>query len=477
MNTCRRFCLIEALLATFLTCVAARGLAAARDEPQPAAAPLPRHAVPGTPMTIDVPPGFEPSSSFAGLIEPASSTSILVMGLPDYVGEAVAGTDWRRDLEERGMRVLEIEEVATDGHPGVLIRASQPTVPGRVASECWFRVLGDDDSTWMIVAKTPTEGSAKRLAVIRAAVMSARLDGSRSNDPFEGMPFRLRGLGGMQILSRLPSGIVLMVDGEPDREGVGKAAYSATPVEATFPSEVFDVAMLVEMQMRVMSRISEVGDVAVTAIEVDGLKGAEATAQGVDPRSGTRITCVLALLLDGATAWRFEGSVAAEKAEDWIPVFRGLTRGFERRRQTFEAPSGAYRLTAPGGWSRLRTEDPDVEMQIGHAHAACYVACHSDAETAPAQTPLAEYGPLIRDFYLQGEVTLEETNDTDLGGRPAVRYVLHRKAESLAQVITIVEGGGAYRHVNAWAPDWAFERDPACLYEVIESFEVSEGDD
>ena len=452
--------------------------AIAQDDPKSTGDALPRHALPGTPMTIDVPPGFQPSSSFLGLLDAATQSSIVVLELPAEAAKTVKDTDWRKDFEQRGVQVLGLEEQSTEDGFGVLIRVSQPATPQQGESECWFRIFGGETSMWMLVAKTPKEGAAPRMSVLRAAVMSARLDGSKSDDPFDGLPFRLKGLGGLEVLSRLPFGLVLTSDGEPDRTGAGKAVFFVTPLGEAFPRDFVNMAMTVELRARMTAQVADIEKVTVTEIEVDGLQGAEALVVGAHATSGTPMTTAFTLLFDGATAWHLQGSVATAEAEAWLPTFREITSGFTRQRRSFRSPGEAYELSVPGGWDRLASADPDVEMQLGYGWGACFVACFTDPTNAPADTPIAEYGRIVRDYYAGASeeesvgVTVKSTSEKTLGGRPALEYVLHRQADALAQVVTVIDGGDTYYRLVGWAPDWAYERHPSCLHEVIDTFEL-----
>lgn len=67
----------------------------------------------------------------------------------------------------------------------------------------------------------------------------------------------------------------------------------------------------------------------------------EIVADAKDAKSSALLLLYQVVVPDGKGYWLVQGIVAAERADEWLPVFRRITESIETRDAEWAAPAGA----------------------------------------------------------------------------------------------------------------------------------------
>jgi hypothetical protein len=148
--------------------VAATACAAPRP-PRPV--PATHTLVPGSRVSLAVPPGFHHDPALPGYESADAHTAIFVNEVPGSVYATLRSFSGEAFLRS-GMRLHGHERVEVDGWPARLYRASQPVGDGELAR--LVLVFGDSSRSVVLTAVTPIERWATEGPVLRAALLSAR---------------------------------------------------------------------------------------------------------------------------------------------------------------------------------------------------------------------------------------------------------------------------------------------------------------
>jgi len=147
-------------------------LATACATPQPPR-PIPatHTLVPGSRISLDVPPGFRHDPELPGYESADGRTALFVNELPGSVWSTLRSFSGEA-FQRSGMRLHDHERVTVDGWPARLYRASQP-VPGAELARLVL-VFGDSGRSVVLTAVTPSTRFEADAPALRAALLSAR---------------------------------------------------------------------------------------------------------------------------------------------------------------------------------------------------------------------------------------------------------------------------------------------------------------
>jgi hypothetical protein len=154
--------------ATAVLLLAATACAAPRP-PRPV--PATHTLVPGSRISLALPPGFHHDPALPGYETADARTAIFVNEIPGSVYATLRSFSGEAFLRS-GMRLHGHERVDVDGWPARLYRASQPVRDAELAR--LVLVFGDSSHSVVLTAVTPGERWEDDAPVLRAALLSAR---------------------------------------------------------------------------------------------------------------------------------------------------------------------------------------------------------------------------------------------------------------------------------------------------------------
>ena len=127
--------------------------------------------LPGSRVSLAVPPGFRHDPSLPGFESPDEFTAIFASEIPGSVYSTLRSFS-AESFQKNGMELHGQERVTVDGWPGRLYRASQSA--RNTVLERLVLVFGDSSTSVILNAVTPRESWADLAATLREALLSVR---------------------------------------------------------------------------------------------------------------------------------------------------------------------------------------------------------------------------------------------------------------------------------------------------------------
>lgn len=295
-------------------------------------APAPAHPRPalqpvrGTRVSIAPPEGFVPDTNFPGFSRRAYAATIQVTEMPAPFHETRSGFNLP-ELRERGMTLLDREDLRIGGYPGFLVHLTQ--VAAGQTFEKWIGVLGNEQESLLVVATFPRASAESFSAPMKAAILSTRWDLKKSVDPLADLNYAVEPAGPLKLARRLGNGLLYT------RRGAFPAQDPADPLFIVGPSisrrEVPEARTFAEHRAHQTESLDDLAIARSEAVEIDGLTGWEILGEGKDRRDGRRITLYQVVLLDGPTYYLMQGLVGTAVATDHLSHFQAMARSFKRK--------------------------------------------------------------------------------------------------------------------------------------------------
>jgi len=310
MTSARRFRRSRVLnsVSTLLACVLAATSPVAAQEPV---------RVPGTRVSVVVPPGFEPAVQFPGFRHVDTGSSIVITELPAPFATVRAGMT-EEAIASRGMTLLSSEDARIASHEGLLMSATQQADGATYRS--WLGMFGTAGATVLVVAAYPEAMAATLAEVLKRAVLSARWNDGDVIDASEGLRFRLRESATLKIAARVSDMLLLTKGGAPgpvappDPLLVVGASMTDVPID--------DVEAFARSRLLQTARVREIGDVTGRAVTAGGTPGYELVATARDADSGSPLVLYQVVAVKGRSYYLVQGIVGAAAADQFLPEFR-----------------------------------------------------------------------------------------------------------------------------------------------------------
>lgn len=275
--------------------------------------------VPGTRVSIVVPPGFEPAAQFPGFGQADTGSSIVVTEMPAPFGAVRAGMS-EASMASRGMTLLSSEDARIASRDGVLLSAAQQANGSTFRS--WLGMFDTGRGTVLVVAAYPEATAATLGDVLKRAVLSARWDDHVVIDSFEGLRFRLRETATLKIAARVSDALLLTKGGAP---GPVAPLEPLLVVGASMRDiQIDDVEAFARARILQTARVRDIGDVRGATVNAGDAPGYELVATARDADSGSPLVLYQVVAVRGRSYYLVQGMVGAAGADEFVSEFRAV---------------------------------------------------------------------------------------------------------------------------------------------------------
>lgn len=295
------------------------------------AAPAP---VPGTRVELEPPEGFTPSRRFPGFEHLAQGASIMVNEVPAGYAELRAGFT-REGLASRGMRLIEMKDVAVAGAPALLFHVTQQAAG--IDFRKWMLLAPRGNESVLVVGTFPRTAPAPFGEAVRLAVLST-LTTTGQTDPIADLPFHVDAGSRLKVAQRMGNTLVLTPSGSMARTSAQEPLYVIGPSVGRAPLD--NLQHFAEQRAQQTVEISGLRAMRGRNLKVDGLEAYEILADANDLRSGLPLRFYQVVAPDPGGYFIFQGLVGSDIAAEYLPEFQRLTASFRRRQPTVTSDRG-----------------------------------------------------------------------------------------------------------------------------------------
>ena len=287
-------------------------------------------ALPGSRVSLVVPPGFVPASGFTGFRDDARGASIVITELKAGALDAVRASYDGPALNGRGMQRLSRTELPDLSHRGFLdvIRATEGKKPFRK----WVLAMAAPDVTAVVTVNVPEQVLNPELeASVVAALASVTVGkpATRSGSALDSLPFRLPAVAGLAPVE-VRSGPTLVLAGKPKAEASGEVRMTVAALLGR--GKIGQPETFTKRMALAVDGTTGVQLEATRAINADGLAGYEISGRCKMEATGAPCMLYHAMLFDTGGYYRFVGVAPEAEGGTALPLFRRMVEGFRRAR-------------------------------------------------------------------------------------------------------------------------------------------------
>lgn len=429
--------------------------------------------VPGTKVSLVVPPGLSPSSTFTGFVDLQKQTSLVVVEIPGPYDEVKQGFANREALKRQGMKVLERTSLAMGEYDGAFYEIEQSVTEATVFKCVWM--FGNDDGTVMVMGICPKGSEDVELEPLRRAVLSATWDPQLVLDPLAALPYQLRRTEGMQLVSSQLGSTLFTSDGEIDEAHTGKPMFLCAPSLRPYRGTRESFA---RRRLRQTKGVKQVKAGELKPVLIDGLEGLACVATARDDETNEGRFVYQVILFEGSAYWILHGQAADELREAYLPRFERITASFERKWDTLTSANDISRIEVPATWSVRSGMSDDADLQASHPNNSCYVIVLSEAKADfETGTTLAEVSRFSEAAFAEVGVESRAPEEAKVGELPALRceYTLQEEGVEFLYVLVAVEGATHFHRIQVQCPKDSFELVQSDLTRILGSFREGAG--
>lgn len=271
------------------------------------------------------PAGFRKAEGLDGYCRKRDLASVMVIRLPAPYPDLSPILD-RFAIETQGWRFFSREDVSLCGQPAFLVHFEQPA--GDRSFLKWVGILGDDESTVLILATFPAEHAARFSEPLKQCILSAKPDDTPRPPPGATAGFRIEPEAGLKLAGEFLNTLVYTATGKIDVPDASQPLFVVG--RSLWEVLVLDQEDFLVRRMTTDPRYRDIELWSMLPIQAHGLSGHEAVADALENPSGTPISIYMAMYFDSGIYYLFIGLICREKASEYLPAFRKMTMSFRR---------------------------------------------------------------------------------------------------------------------------------------------------
>jgi hypothetical protein len=276
----------------------------------------------GSKIKMVLPKGFTVAKNFMGFQQEATNSSVMVTDIPGPYSKVSGGLN-KENLLKQGIRVENIENITLNGLPGLLITGEQ------TAYEVVFRkyslAFGTENETILISGIVP-EGNVALEQSVKNALLTTVYEADKVLTPLDAVDFEISTSGTDFIFAKSMSNmLVYSRDGKIPVETADKA--SLVVAKAFSKVAITDKKVYATNRIKTLPvQISKI--IETNAVEINGLKGYEITAEGVNRKTGSKEQAYQVMLFTDESYYILFGSSQDDFDRNLI-VFKKLVQTFQ----------------------------------------------------------------------------------------------------------------------------------------------------
>lgn len=279
--------------------------------------------IPGTGVSLVIPPNFEITTDFAGIVWADGGSSIHIAELP------VAWTELRdsmtaESMATKGMVLQKSRNVEVELGPAALYHVTQ-TAQG-MEFEKFILLGGSSTRAVMLTATFPSAVAGDVAEILVRCLESARWDSDRVADPLEGRGWVVAETRDLRFSNAMPGGPLMLTLG-----GAVKMASPEDPImfvmSATGEDASGDVVVASKLLLAKMRDLSNPQLLEAQHLSIAGMPAYEIIAYAKTNES-VEVVVYQVVAFDGSRYFMMQGRAGADVYERYLDQFREVARSF-----------------------------------------------------------------------------------------------------------------------------------------------------
>ncbi len=277
----------------------------------------------GTSVSITPPNGYVAADRFAGFMNEATASSIMISEIPGPYGEITEGLCDKNQLQTQGMKLLSKSSVNVDGHVGMLLHVEQPAY-GSLYKK-WMVVVDRPGTTALIVATYP-ENEAKQGERLKIAILAATF--GAPSDPAKALSFVATPVSPFKVAKIIGQNMILSPDGRFPLEDEN-IPFMILGLSASEDLAIADQKVFAERRITKTATVKNIEIEETMPTTIGHLSGFATIAKGIGDDQSTPLTIYQVLLFDKSGYCVIQGVTPTEKKDTYVPVFKQIANTFK----------------------------------------------------------------------------------------------------------------------------------------------------
>ena len=283
--------------------------------------------VPGTKVSIEPPTEFVMAKQFPGFMMKSTGSSIMITEIPGPFTEVSKGFT-KTGLATRGMTLIEKKEVKVASGNAVLLHVSQSAQGIQFLK--WMLGFGNKKQSVLIVATFPKQFERDLSDKLKKAILSAEWNAEAKVDFFEGLTFRVKESGDLNVANKMGNNIFLT------RNGVFPLKVKGDPLVIVGSSITQSWSVPGNKKVFAMNRLAQTEILLSPKMmsgkttKIDGLNAYLIEAEGKHKDTGEMLYIMQCLLFTSDGYYIFQGIVNSTDKEKYHSVFISILNSFNR---------------------------------------------------------------------------------------------------------------------------------------------------
>jgi hypothetical protein len=230
-------------------------------------------------------------------------------------------------MQSQGWTLRSREEIKVGETPALLIHFEQPLAGQHFVK--WALLLGTERNTSFVVATCPSTQEKTLSAMLKAAVLSTRLDDAPKPEPGSDMPFTLTASSKLKLAPGINKMLGYTKDGMLGKKAPGDPLFIAAA--SIGPTAIGHKRLYALRRLLQTSSMKGIRETSTEPIAIDGLEGFEMLAEAEDAASGTPMSLYQVMLFEGESYILMQGLVGSEQMNEYLPEFKKMAHSLKRK--------------------------------------------------------------------------------------------------------------------------------------------------
>ncbi len=281
--------------------------------------------VPGTSVSITPPNGYVAADRFAGFMNEATGSSIMVSEIPGPYGDVTAGFNDKKRMQAQGMTLLSKSLVKVDGHTGMLLHVEQPAY-GALFKK-WIVAVDRSSATTLIVASYP-EAAVKQGELLKTAILAATF--GKVSDPTDALSFSVTPSPPFKVAKVIGQNMVLSPGGRfPVKDE--NVPFMILGLSVSEDLSIPDKKIFSERRVTKTATVKNIRVNQSTPVKIGDLSGYATTAKGEGDDTATPLTIYQVLLFDESGYLVIQGITPSAEKNTYMPVFVTIAKSLKMK--------------------------------------------------------------------------------------------------------------------------------------------------
>lgn len=275
-------------------------------------------------LKVRQPQGMQRKKSFAGFVNEADKSSLLVTRLPCPLGDAADGFT-KEILAARGWTLQARQVINLPEQSALLVHFEQPLNGANY--EKWVVLLGDTRQSWMVSASFPATATAAVKSKLTTALVTTVITDT-SYDPRDILPFTAKSPKSLKPVEGRRNMLAFSLTGKALEESGDDPSLMIVAMIGKAPEPA-------DRQRAAESIVKKIGGEltidSIKEIEIDTLPGYEILGRPAEGQSETPVKIYNVVLFDKELFILLMSQTGETQAKQFLPEFKATAESIRRR--------------------------------------------------------------------------------------------------------------------------------------------------